>query len=212
MAKIPDGVLGALIGKVGPVTGYLRNGANILRTAHTRSDRKITPARTAQRAKIKVCNDFTRAFSGTGFFNRTFPADLDGGTGYNRATSAIMNLAITGNFPDTRLNYLNVLISKGPLPPPEKAAISIIDEENILFQWEDNTGNGTAKSDDKVIMVAYFPDLKKAVFSIGNGTRGDGHSSLNTYAMNGFAAETWLGFLSSDEKNASCSSYSGKTG
>jgi hypothetical protein len=212
MAKIPEGVIGALIGRVGPVSGYLRNGENILRSAHSRSDRKVTPARTAQRAKIKICNDFTRAFSGTGFFNRTFPSAAGCGTGYNRATSAIMNLAITGNFPDTRIDYLNILISKGALPPPEKAAASINGDENIFFNWEDNTGNGTAKSDDKVIMVAYFPGLNQAVFSIGNGCRGDGHSSLNIYGMKGYAAETWLGFLSSDEKNASCSSYSGKTG
>ena len=36
MAKIPDGVLGTLIGRVGPVTGYLRNGENILRTRRSR--------------------------------------------------------------------------------------------------------------------------------------------------------------------------------
>lgn len=54
MAKIPDGVLGALIGKIGPVSGYRRNGENILRTAHSRGIIKATPARTAQREKMSL--------------------------------------------------------------------------------------------------------------------------------------------------------------
>src|SRR5258706_15231405 len=103
MAKIPNGILGVLLGKAGPVSGYMRNGQNILRTSTRRKDNKITPERTAQREKIKVCNDFTRAFTGTGFFNKSFPPYGDTGTGYNRATSAVMNLAITGSYPDTRI-------------------------------------------------------------------------------------------------------------
>jgi len=209
MAKIPDGVLGALIGKIGPVSGYSRNGENILRTAHSRGIIKATPARTAQWEKIKVCNEFTKAFAGTGFFNKTFPAH-GGGTGYNRATSAIMNLAVTGNIPYTALNYSEVLISKGILPPAGTAAASATTESNIYFEWNDNSGNGTAKPNDKAILVAYFIGIKEAIFSIGEATRRQGHSFLRSESMKGLAAETWIGFLSDDEKYASNSVYTGR--
>ena len=119
MAIIPNGILGSFLGKAGPVTGYVRNGQNIIRSAHSRKDNKITPLRTAQREKIKICNDFTRPFSGTGFFNKSFPAYGSTGSGYNRATSALMNKAIAGAYPATHIAYPNVQISQGPYPKPK---------------------------------------------------------------------------------------------
>jgi|ERR1019366_8925080 hypothetical protein len=74
------------------------------------------------------------AFSGNGFFNKAFPAYGDTGTGYNRATSTIMNLAINGKYPDTFISYPLVLISKGLLPAAEKASAAIDETGNILFK------------------------------------------------------------------------------
>lgn len=209
MGKLPEGILGVLIGKLGTVSGYRRNGQNLVRVAGQRRKIKNTPMRANQREKIKVCNDFTRAFSGTGFFGKSFPSYGDTGTGYNRATSGIMNLAITGTFPETVIFYPQVLISKGPLPRAENAEVAVNTEGNMLFAWTDNTGMGTAKANDKVILVAYFAELKQAITSIGNATRNAGQVLLETSIMKGYAAETWIGFLSSDEKNAADSVYTG---
>ena len=168
MARIPSGVLGALIGKAGPVSGYMRNGENIIRTAAKRKDPKTTPLRTAQRQKIKVCNEFTRPYSGTGFFNRTFPSYGARNTGYNRTTSTLLHLAINGTYPDTEISWPQVLISKGPLPTAINAKSTLNDAGDISFTWDDNSGLGTAKENDKVVVVAYFPETMEAVFQIGN--------------------------------------------
>ena len=210
MAKIPEGILGGLIGKVGPVTGYRRNGEYFIRSAGRHRDKNNTPARMAQRQKIKVCNDFTKAFSGTGFFSKSFPSYGDTGTGYNRATSAIMNLAVTGSYPHTVISYPLVLISKGPLPGAENAAASVNTERNISFSWTDNSVTGTAKANDKAVLVAYFPEIGQGAYSIGTATRGDMNATLITSQMRGIIAETWMGFLSDDEKNAANSFYTGR--
>ena len=212
MGKIPEGILGLLLGKVGPVSGYRRNGQNLVRVAGQSRKVRSTPMRTNQREKIKVCNDFTRAFSGTGFFSKSFPSYGDTGTGYNRATSTIMNLAITGTYPDTAISYSRVLISKGTLPPAENAEVAVDTEGNMLFAWTNNAGMGTAKANDNVILVAYFPELKQAITSIGNATRNAGQALLETSVMKGYAAETWIGFLSNDEKNAADSVHTGRAG
>jgi len=209
MGKITNGIVGKITGQVGNVTTYLRNGENIVRIARTRHDGKATPARLAQREKIKVCNDFTRAFSGTGFFNKTFPAYRTGSTGYNRATSAIMNLAIVGTYPDTAIDYPQVLISQGPLPPAKNPTTAVSTDGTILFSWEDNSGTGTAKPGDKVVLVVYFPATKSALFSIGAAVRKDGQAILEAPNIQGETAETWIGFLSADEKDAANSVYSG---
>ena len=210
MARIPNGINGEFIGTAGNVNGYIRNGINFVRSKRRKSSAPMTPKRLAQQQKIKVCNGFTRPFCGTGFFNKTFPAYGHSGTGFNRATSAIMNLAIVGSYPDTSIDYAEVLISQGPLPPAKNPTTAVSADGTILFGWEDNSGNGTAKADDKVVLVAYFPATKSAFFSIAAAVRKDGQAVLPTPNMQSEAAETWIGFISADEKDAANSAYSGK--
>jgi len=209
MATIPSGILGHFIGKAGNVSGYMRNGKNFLRSRPRKSRKPASPARLAQQQKIKVCSEFTRAFTGTGFFNITFPAYGHSGSGYNRATSALLNLAITGAYPDTALSYPQVLVSKGQLPAAQDAAATSDAEGNIYFNWTDNTGNGTAKADDKVILVAYLPALKRVVLSPDAGRRSDGTATLPAGDFAGYTVETWMGFVSKDERDAANSVYTG---
>ena len=115
------------------VTGYIRNGKNILRTSTSTVHYKRTTLRSAQLEKIKICNSFTNAFSGTGFFSKTFPAYGAKGTGHNRATSALMNQAIVNNSGVLHLSYPNVLISKGLLPKAEDAAAILLANDDITI-------------------------------------------------------------------------------
>ena len=209
MAILTQGILGEVVGKTGPVVSYMRFGQNISRSKGSiRKNRIETPARKTQREKIKVCNDFTRAFSGTGFFNKSFPGYGHTGSGYNRVTGSIMNLAIV-NIPAIAIAWPKVLISKGPIAPVDYASTLVNDESNIEFNWTDNSGDGTAKKNDTAIMVAYFPDSKKAFYTFSDAERKDGFAVLDVASQKG-TAQTWLGFLSSDESNAANSIYAGE--
>lgn len=121
-----------------------------------------------------------------------------------------MNLAIAGTYPDTAIDYPQVLVSKGPLPPAKNPTSVADSEGNIFFGWEDNSGNGTAKPDYKVILVAYFPADKTAIFTIGAATRKDCQAMLPIVRKQNQQAETWIGFLSDEEKDAADSVYCGK--
>ena len=194
MAILTQGILGPVTGRTGPVVSYIRFGKNITRSAGNSKKNKIeTPKRKTQRDKIKVCNEFTKAFTGTGFFNKSFPAYSDTGSGYNRATSAIMNLAIMSNS-EASLIFPKVLISKGPIPSVDYASALVNEGGDILFTWTDNTGTGTAKENDKAIMVAYFPESKEAVYQFSDATRNDGHALLEMDSKRG-AVVTWIGLF-----------------
>lgn len=208
MAVLSQGILGPVTGRTGPVVSYIRFGQNITRSLSNTQKNKIeTPARKIQRGKIKVCNQFTKAFSGTGFFEKSFPDATHTGSGYNRATSAIMNLAVV-SIAQPAISWPKVLVSKGEVAPVDFAE-TIVDQGNIVFNWIDNTGMGTAKGNDKAILVAYFPERQEAVFRFTQATRTEGYAILEMNSQKGIA-ETWLGFLSADEKNAANSLYSGK--
>ena len=209
MAILTEGILGKVVGKTGPVISYIRFNQNITRSkGSTRKNRIETPARKMQREKIKVCNDFTKAFSGSGFFTKSFPAYGHTGSGYNRATSSIMNLAIVNN-PSIAIAWPKVLISKGPIAPVEYASALVNEEGNIVFTWIDNSGDGTAKKNDRAIIVAYFPESKQAVFAFSDVERKDEMAILGTGSVKG-AVQTWLGFLSADETHAANSVYTGE--
>ena len=208
MAILTQGILGPVVGKTGPVISYLRFGQNISRSlSDSRKNRIETPKRKAQRQKIKLCNEFTKAFTGTGFFNRSFPAYDHKGSGYNRATGAIMNGAIICN-PEITLYYPRILISQGPIPSVDYAAALVNEEGNIVFTWTDNAGTGTAKENDAAILVAFFPGTKQVVYKFSEATRKDSRAVLEMDSIKG-AAETWIGFLSADENNAANSVYAG---
>jgi hypothetical protein len=210
MASCEDGILGALKGSIGPVTGYMRNGKNVLRKRTSVVKDKATPRRAAQREKLCICNQFTKAFVGTGFFTKTFPAYGSRGTGFNRATGALMSLAVTGAYPDMQLNYDKVLISKGRLPGAQNEKM-VKKANNILqFSFSDNSEDGIASPDDTVILVAYSPILKQAMFTLNGGYRKDKKASLNVAAFKGYAIETWIGFLSKDEAHAGDSVWAGR--
>ena len=207
MARIINGINGGFTGKVGTVTGYTRNGGSFMRSRHRRKDNVKSEKRLAQQEKIKVCNEFTKPFSGSGFFNKSFPANGATSTGYNRATSAIMNRAIVQN-PGAFFSYPLVLVSMGMLPGAVYASGLANDDGNIIFSWTDNTGTGTAKVDDKVLLVAYFTESKEAVYCITDAIRKDGKAVLPMKSMTGIA-ETWIGFVSADETIAADSVYTG---
>jgi len=207
MARIINGINGGFTGKVGTVTGYIRNGGNFMRSRRRRKDNVKSEKRLVQQQKIKICNEFTKPFSGSGFFNTSFPANGATSTGYNRATSAIMNRAIVKE-PEVSLQYPLVLISMGMLPGAVYASALANDDGDIVFSWVDNTGTGTAKEEDKVLMVAYFPETKTAMYEISASTRKEGKAVLQLKSMKGIA-ETWIGFVSADESNAADSVYTG---
>ena len=65
MAILTQGILGPVVGNTGPVVSYIRFRQNITRSmSDSRKNRIETPKRKTQRQKIKVCNEFTKAFSG----------------------------------------------------------------------------------------------------------------------------------------------------
>jgi hypothetical protein len=98
------------------------------------------------------------------------------------------------------------------LPGAENAAAVADENGNIHFSFTDNSETGTASSNDKVIVVAYAEALQQAVFRLNAGLRKDGEAVLDASVFKGYEVETWIGFLSSDETNASDSVWTGRVG
>ncbi len=99
------------------------------------------------------------------------------------------------------------MISKGHLSAAENAGAVANGSGNIFFRWVDNTGTGTAKATDKVILLAYFADTQQIIYSMQTAKREDCQTVLITNAMTGYTAQTWIRFLSDEEKDAANNVY-----
>src|SRR4051794_32621242 len=121
----------------------MRGIVNIIRPSVNGVNYKPTPKRIVQQQKMRLCNGFTKPFSNTGFFDKAFPAYGASNNGCNRATSALLNKAIAGTYPDLQLSYTKVLISKGMLPGAENVVAVTDVNSNIHFSFTDNSDTGT---------------------------------------------------------------------
>ncbi|ANE51013.1 DUF6266 family protein [Flavisolibacter tropicus] len=209
MAKLPQGIMGPLVGTAGPITGYLRLGIPVVRSKTRPNSFKPTAARTAQQRKLQLVLPFIKSFTGTGFLKKSFPIGTEGSTGYNRALSQTMNGALVGSDPDLLLAYPLVLVSRGSLPKAAAPTVIVEADGNLRFRWEDNSTTGKAKATDMVLLVAYFPDLEQVICSTEAAYRSEGEALLQTNNLRGQKAETWMGFINEDATDASDSVYTG---
>jgi len=114
MARINQGITGGFSGKVGTVTGENWNGIDYMRSNESgRKDAKST-AQLDQRARFLTVTQFLRPlkeFLRIGFKNRAV-----GLSAFNAAISCNLEHALTGIFPDYRIDYSWARISQGKLP------------------------------------------------------------------------------------------------
>jgi hypothetical protein len=98
-----------------------------------RKTKKKKPRRDAQKAvnlRFKLVKSFislTTQFTNVGFrlvaLGTTKIAE-------NEAVSYNLKNAVTGTFPDFKLDFTKVLLSRGELPPPEGATVTL--QDNLL--------------------------------------------------------------------------------
>ncbi len=210
MASFDNGLFGDFSGKFGPVSFYKRYDKIVGRIGKSDVRFKTTPGRQNQQQKMQVVNRFIQAFSGRRFFETSFPAYGARGNGTNRCSSCLLNQAVEGSYPNIRLNYAQVLISRGMLPPAMDAVLELLPNGQLQVQFANNSQTGTASPLDKVILVAYAEACNAAVFSLDAGQRGEGQAMLDVSVLKGYAVETWIGFINADESHVSDSVYLGR--
>jgi hypothetical protein len=155
------------------------------------------------------CDGVNKTFPGDEFFNKSF-SRYNNKTNINKVSNALINQAMVGTYPHTTISYPNILISNSRLPVAENAKAILNQEGKILFTWSDNSGIKSAKANDKVFLVTYFPGIKKMVYTLHAATRGNCRALLQINKMYGPVAQTWISFISPDERQAGDSVYCGR--
>lgn len=209
MGILRDGITGFVTGKVGDMVFYVLNGENVVRHAG-KSVKPRSEAQLANQAKMALVNLFLKPISefiNTGFLLNVWPEKSNP---YNRAVSYNKINGVVGVFPSFMIDYGKVLVSKGDLPVAAGASVDLF-AEGLRFGWLFPSDMPYPRENDRVMLLAYFPVLGSAVYSLEGANRKAGTDLLVLpEELLAEPMEVYIAFVAADGKRVSNSVYLGR--
>jgi hypothetical protein len=131
-------------------------------------------------------------------------------TAYNHASSVLKLTALKGKYPAKEINYEKIMISIGKVPAPKEVKVEIKDNK-IHFNWNPDLKAKGALSSDRVMIVAFLPSVMRGLSIIGGAKRSEGIEILPLTDLDeGTVIETYISYISHNQKDVSDSVYSGQ--
>jgi len=210
MARLTEGLLSGISGRVGPIVGSNWNGINYVRSRphRSKSKSKQSTAQLEQQAKFSLATKFLQPMKDLTMV--TFRDYAGKMTGFNNAISHTLKNAVYGIYPDLKIDYRLTLIAKGMLPNGVEPKVSSIGDDSIRFNWKDNSGMGIAKAEDKALLVVYCPELERCFYTFESAFRNAGTATLEVSYFQDRQVHTWIAFVSLNGKDISPSIYTGE--
>jgi hypothetical protein len=207
MGKLTNGILGGFRGKVGPVVGTQWKGIEVIRSRPPGKRHKSSEDQLKQQAKMTLMTSFISPLST--LLNSTYQSVTVQMSCFNRALSYNMRNAVSGDYPEFKINYPYVVLGVGDLRNVESPNISSDSEGKLTFSWRDNSNEGSARATDQSFAAVYCEQLKKWDAWNQGPQRNAGSYTLDVSAFSGKAVHTYIGFLSADARFVTTSLYAG---
>jgi len=208
MGTITKGILGGFSGRVGTVVGANWRGKDVMRSLPKHTNHVPSASQLVQRMKFSVVIKFLS------------PIKLIVGAYFGKPQNpkSRMNLAVSYHLKHAmvlvneayKIDYPEVLISKGDLPGLQIPTATALAGNKIELTWEDNSDQGLAEPTDRLYVVCYCEDLNRfAVFdNVTNRDDEEAEVRISNYFA-GLRVEVWATFIATDGHEAATSSYLG---
>jgi Family of unknown function (DUF6266) len=118
--------------------------------------------------------------------------------------------AIAGTYPDLKIDFSMVLLSRDDLPNVKSSNAESLSPGQINCKWTDNSGTGLARPDDKAFLAVHCPESGGWMYGFDITKRSAGSLLFDAALFNGRIVQIYLGFLSSDGKEVSDSLFVGR--
>lgn len=208
MAISKNGIYGAQHGKLGNIVYYTLNGTPVSRTIG-QNTKPPTIRQLDSRKRTGMTSSMLKPikeFIELGFLDTTPNISTNA---YNRAVGDNVNIIIEGSYPDLYINFEKILVSNGDLKPAEEPTVVQV-AEGLRFSWLTYPRMAWPESSDQVMMLAYFPQTKEAVYSLFGVGRIVGTDILElSEAFKDRYMETYISFISTDRRHVAPSIYTG---
>jgi len=194
-------------GRLGNILTYPLNGKMVSRTIGV-STKPPTENQLAILSIGPLINDFTKhvkEFISVGF-------ELEGKLNNQHFTNEMyaytFNNALKGKYPSIEIDYTKVLFSKG-LMPKTLEVVAQPSVNGLTFTWDPKVNNYW-RWNDRVMIMAYIPEIRKAQYIISGATRNNGVEFLPLQEfLEPLLIHTYVSFIAADHRSISDSLYTG---
>jgi hypothetical protein len=153
MAFMRKGLMGGFTGKFGNQSGYLYRGKTMVRSLPGKRKGPPTTAQIIQREKFALVSKFLQPVGS--FMTQVHKKAFKVMTGYNKLFSLNIQEIVTGEYPDFRIDFSKVLLTRGSLSNVRGVMITPLRTGYLVFRWRDDSGCGNALASDKLYMTFY---------------------------------------------------------
>lgn len=197
-----------LSGSIGNEIWCIRNGKNYKRTKPVSVHNPRTPGQLEQRARFSVMVKFLQPLKD--FLRVGFESQAGAMSPFNAAMSLNYKNALSGTYPDFKINYSKVMVSRGNLPGPKQPAVISNIPGKVDFTWVDNSSEYNARGDDMVLLLVYNPDRQEAINFFGGNSRYKGWQSVTLpLSFAGDEVQCYIAFQNAGQSQVSDSQYLG---
>lgn len=209
MGTYNKGILGPFSGKVGTVVGANWRGKDVMRSLPKKTNRTPTENQQLQRLLFTTVSEFLTPISNvlSAYFGQS------GGlvSRRNQAMSYHMKEAVEYVDPNFEMLYNKVLISKGDLVGVQNPTVTAAANQKLDYSWDDNSGQGSARATDKLVVVVYAPSEGLYYTNLNAATRNNAAIAvtLPNY-FTGLDVQSWITFVAEDDKSCATSVYMGQ--
>lgn len=208
MGRAGNGLMGNYQGKIGNLVFYVLNGRQMVRSIG-----KITSAPTEaqlrNRKEMATVIAFLKPI--TEFINVGFmvAANKTGKSAANMAVSYNKKNAVGGTYPDIGMEYHKVRVAEGKGYEAESPTVELL-TEGLKFTWLCPNIYPWPVETDQVMLLTYFPLLKKA-FYITAGVQRKECSQVLYLPQDMLAQhmELYISFVAANRKSVANSTYIG---
>lgn len=201
MAKLPNGINGPFIGRMGNMVCYMLNGENICREIgecgpHNDNQKGNSTKMSLISPFVATVQNFVEA----GFRTTKKPKST---SAYAYALSVNMKAAVTGVYPKQKIDYAKAKFSEGNIAAPKTP--TAVQNENILeIRWKADMEGLNADKNDQIMAIAYFPEELRCITLTSGAKRTEEFQSLEIPA---FAKKTKMfihvAFINDDRTDVS---------
>jgi len=211
MAKVISGLGMGLSGKLGNVIfSRQKDGTTTVRGYTKPVFGPATLKQLANQQVMRITSGFMKQVKGFIKTGYELAADRANQNFNNLMVSHLRREAMIGTYPDLDIDYSKLLLTRGKLQMAADTTV-VRDEQGISFSWNPETPETGMHFTDRVMMMAYFTAIKRAVYTVYGVQRQYGADHLVLRDIpSGSIADVYISFIADDRKQISNSVYLGK--
>lgn len=211
MAIVKGGIALGFSGKHGnTIFSQQKDGTTIARQVPVASQKPPTVKTLSTLGDTAICSGFLNPIKEFAQVGYELQCKIEKRNYYNSISSYVRLNAFTSVYPNRRIDFSKVLVTKGQMQLPEDATVTLT-EFGLAFTWNTETEAKGIHYSDQVMMLAYFPELEKAKYMTAGAQRHQGKDLLVLNGIpHGHIAEIYISFISDNRKSISDSVYLGQ--